>query len=49
MLFACVVVSYAYEYGCSHTPPELKDTWPAGMNFVLRKVIIPVLAFRYSG
>ncbi|KAJ7758202.1 hypothetical protein DFH07DRAFT_741888 [Mycena maculata] len=33
----------------SHTPPELKDSWPP-MPWVLRKVVIPyVLARRYSG
>ncbi|KAJ7141987.1 hypothetical protein C8R46DRAFT_968177 [Mycena filopes] len=33
----------------SHTPPELKDSWPP-MPWVLRKVVIPyVLAKRYGG
>ncbi|EJD39076.1 hypothetical protein AURDEDRAFT_116273 [Auricularia subglabra TFB-10046 SS5] len=33
----------------SHTPPELKDSWPP-MPWILRKVVIPyVLARRYSG
>ncbi|EIN08723.1 hypothetical protein PUNSTDRAFT_102186 [Punctularia strigosozonata HHB-11173 SS5] len=33
----------------SHTPPELKDSWPP-MPWMLRKVVIPyMLAKRYSG
>jgi len=36
-------------YMRSHTPTELKDSWPP-MPWVLRKVVIPyVLARRYSG
>jgi hypothetical protein len=33
----------------THTPPELKETWPP-LPWVLRRLVIPyVLALRYSG
>ncbi|CAL1714139.1 unnamed protein product [Somion occarium] len=32
----------------SHTPPEFKDHWPV-MPWVLRKLVVPILALRHSG
>lgn len=34
----------------SHTPPEMKEAWPAGMPWILRKVMIPwLLYYRHRG